>query len=385
MEVLEMEEAESLVGSKKSSTSRKLPSRTSSGGVGGSLAAQVVGRGRRNFMTNVVIVAGVALLLLLYLSSGKGEGANVNGSGVNINTNTNTGSTSTSTSSPDGGASGAVNTSGPDTPSSTSTSAPVSSPTLPPVAPDEPNPINVYSKFATVPPLPHEPLPDTETAKELKEKWGSWHFWDDEEDDRPTEDFMAQYPNRDLPSDEFPEEAWQADAVFVNHYLSDAGQLVSRAIEAIYAEYGYPGDTMAPEQLVERSKSIFRWHLAEGMNMSSLPPDYVGRKKSFHGGWTPKRSHDGLVRRLLHAMMTSDTFTVVLGGHSVAAGAGYVVVACFITCGFLSAVSCHVMSCHVIRTHTHTHTHAHGLTLYSLIHVLFHLFLSTPTSHLIQK
>eukprot|EP00957_Ditylum_brightwellii_P182403 13895085-Ditylum_brightwellii.AAC.1 len=40
------------------------------------------------------------------------------------------------------------------------------------------------------------------------------------------------------------------------------------------------------------------------------------------GGWTTKKSFEGLVRRLLHAMMTNDTFTVVLGGHSAAAGHG---------------------------------------------------------------
>ena len=40
------------------------------------------------------------------------------------------------------------------------------------------------------------------------------------------------------------------------------------------------------------------------------------------GGWTTKRSFEALARRLLHAMMTQDTFTVVMGGHSAAAGHG---------------------------------------------------------------
>jgi hypothetical protein len=40
------------------------------------------------------------------------------------------------------------------------------------------------------------------------------------------------------------------------------------------------------------------------------------------GGWTTKKTFQSLSRRLLHAMMTNDEFTVVLGGHSAAAGHG---------------------------------------------------------------
>ena len=41
-----------------------------------------------------------------------------------------------------------------------------------------------------------------------------------------------------------------------------------------------------------------------------------------NGGWTTESSYEGLVRRLLHAMMTNDDFVVVIGGHSAAAGHG---------------------------------------------------------------
>lgn len=40
------------------------------------------------------------------------------------------------------------------------------------------------------------------------------------------------------------------------------------------------------------------------------------------GGWTTKQSFTSLARRLLHAMITKDTFTVVMGGDSSAAGYG---------------------------------------------------------------
>ena len=185
----------------------------------------------------------------------------------------------------------------------------------------EPDSINVYSKYATFEPLPGIPLPDEEAAKMLQERWGGWNFWDDEEDSRPTENFLLKFPNGDVPNDQFPENAWQADAVFVNHYLHDAGKLVERAMEAIYAEYGYSSEGMTPEQLAARSDKIFQWYITNGPN-DNVVPNNVKKGRSNQGGFIPKKSHDGLVRRLLHAMMTSDTFTVVLCGHSVAAGSG---------------------------------------------------------------
>ena len=41
-------------------------------------------------------------------------------------------------------------------------------------------------------------------------------------------------------------------------------------------------------------------------------------------GWAPQKSYDGLVRRLLHAVVSGSDFNLVLGGHSAAAGHGYV-------------------------------------------------------------
>jgi hypothetical protein len=38
------------------------------------------------------------------------------------------------------------------------------------------------------------------------------------------------------------------------------------------------------------------------------------------GGWIAKKSWFGLKRRLLHAVMTQDSFNLVMGGHSAAVG-----------------------------------------------------------------
>ncbi len=324
MKALEMEEAESLVGSKRGT--KKAGSNSNGGGGSLGLLQPVF---QRSFMMNVVIVAALVLLCLLFISEKGGEEVVGNSQRKEpISTSTSTATSAGNTTVPPVTQESVETVEMVDNVNTVDTVETVDNveTPLPPTSTtesDEPNPINVYSKFATYQPLPNFPLADEKTAEELTQKWGHWHFWDDEEEDRPTDDFISKYPNRDVPTDEFPEGAWQADAVFVNHYLSDAGKLVSRAMEAIYAEYGYPGDQMTPEQLIERSKKIFHWAYSDGMDRSTVPGDFLQKKSSQRkGGWMPKRSKEGLVRRLLHAMMTSDTFTVVLGGHSVAAGAG---------------------------------------------------------------
>ena len=57
---------------------------------------------------------------------------------------------------------------------------------------------------------------------------------------------MESSPTRDIPGEDFPETAWQADAVFVNHILNDADELIARTMEAIFIEYGH-GKPLEPE------------------------------------------------------------------------------------------------------------------------------------------
>ena len=45
-----------------------------------------------------------------------------------------------------------------------------------------------------------------EDKKSTIEKWGSWTLLDNKE--RPTEDYYAAYPNRDIPCSDFPTNAW---------------------------------------------------------------------------------------------------------------------------------------------------------------------------------
>lgn len=188
---------------------------------------------------------------------------------------------------------------------------------------DDSNPFG-YSHHATILPLVDHPLlPEGDEAKAaLIEKYGKWRFWDGDEDNRPAEDYCGKYPNRDIPGDEFPDDAWQGDAVFVNHILNDADKLIARTMEAIFVEYGH-GKPLDPDGMAERMK-MFRWSREDLSTMDEPPEKYGKNGDQGSGGWTTRRSFDGLVRRLLHAMMTQDTFTVVMGGHSAAVGQGYV-------------------------------------------------------------
>ncbi|GKY96425.1 hypothetical protein MPSEU_000602000 [Mayamaea pseudoterrestris] len=180
----------------------------------------------------------------------------------------------------------------------------------------------LYSNYATIVPDPYVSQPSDEKLQTLQEKWSKWKFWDGDEEMRPKGDYCAAFTNRDIPGDAFPDNAWQADAVFVNHYLDAAEQLISRAKEAIFTEYGH-GKPLPPEGLAERLK-MFHWDKPDGsLTEHGYPFDKTkGTGDPTQGGWTTKRSFQGLVRRLLHAMMTNDKFTVVLAGHSAAAGHG---------------------------------------------------------------
>ena len=161
---------------------------------------------------------------------------------------------------------------------------------------------------------------DDEKRDTLSELWGSWHFWDGEEDARPKDDYLSKYPNRDIPGDDFPPTSWQTDSVFVNHYLNDADKLIDRAMESIFTEYGH-GKPLPPEVMASRMK-MFHWEKIDLATEREPPPEFRKHGARDIGGWTTKRSFEGLVRRLLHAMLTRDTFTVVLAGHSAAQGQG---------------------------------------------------------------
>jgi len=347
MNVLEMEEAESMVGTGRRKTTKANPHAEG-------VLSWITGR---NFLTYIVGGAMLALILLLYASTKDSTESQINMGDVEFKSPTSstipapvttttttpddedqpdstpqevtppvsppTAATSSTTPQPQ---SAAVEDSPTEpepspTTSTTNNNNPLPTPDVASNAKDGPSDVNFYSKVATQPPLIDPPFPDEATAAKWAEIYGKWSFWDGDEDMRPKTDFLSKYPNKDCPGDEFPDDAWQVDAVFVNHYLNEADALVARAMEAIFAEYGKGREGLEPQELTTRKRQ-FHWEQVDLSTATDAPPEYQRKGGRGTGGWTTTRSQKGLERRLLHAMMTSDTFTVVMGGHSAAAGEG---------------------------------------------------------------
>jgi outer membrane biosynthesis protein TonB len=157
-----------------------------------------------------------------------------------------------------------------------------------------------------------------EDRKAMTDKWGQWTLVDDKE--RPTTDYYAAYPNRDIPRSAFPPNAWQIDTEYLSKFLPEAIQLVDRAIEAILAEYG-----KTEGEFKERAE-MFELEVFDTLEKTSnyiiTKPEWRKDETGERGGWSTFKSLEGLKRRLLHALMTEDIFIFALGGHSAAAGHG---------------------------------------------------------------
>ena len=159
--------------------------------------------------------------------------------------------------------------------------------------------------------IPRGKVLDTATKNKLAQKWGAWNLVDSKASQRPTDDFYAQYPNRDVPANAFPTNAWQRDTEYLSKFVPEAKALVRRAMESILTEYGHGPDDEPSKSFEERS-DMFALKFVEEL------PGSPGNK----GGYTTDKSFNGLVRRILHAIMTEDRFVLALGGHSSAAGHG---------------------------------------------------------------
>jgi hypothetical protein len=163
--------------------------------------------------------------------------------------------------------------------------------------------------------------PDSPTAS----TWGSFDFEDPKEEWRGNVRPMPDYesvPHRDVKGVDFPDGAWQKDDEYMKQFLSEAKKLVNRTMEAIYAEYGVGvpgGDLSKLTEEQRRNRELF----APMTILQNIEDDaeYNARGKT-PGMWTTHDSLDGLARRILHAIITQDTFHITLGGHSAAAGHG---------------------------------------------------------------
>jgi hypothetical protein len=105
-------------------------------------------------------------------------------------------------------------------------------------------------------------------------------------------------------------------------FLSRIQMVVKTAMTAILEEYGQVPHGYYDAKSFIDVPPMFAW---DRVNLTSAiePPEAFKKSgRRGNGGWTSDRSWNGLVLRLVQAILQQSEFTVVLGGHSAAAGHG---------------------------------------------------------------
>jgi len=152
----------------------------------------------------------------------------------------------------------------------------------------------------------------------VRKEWGAWSFEDAKFGVRPLATF-DDVDYKDLPNDKLTPGSWQTDEEYVRKFIPEAKALVNRVTEGIYAEYGSPikkkdGTVLTEEEKAERSRKWGPKIIRDGDDSNKDDPPGIATLSGV--------AFDGLVRKLLHALITNDEWYAVLGGHSAAAGHG---------------------------------------------------------------
>jgi hypothetical protein len=156
-----------------------------------------------------------------------------------------------------------------------------------------------------------QPLTEEERAAMLQ-KWGSWTF-DHAQRTFLGDEFYQSHQNRDVPFDQWPMNAWQRNPTYLEPFLKESLALVERTQNAILQEYSGPNNN---------SSKIFDIRQYDDTEVLQVNFPTRGAYGGEDGGWTTRNTWAGLKRRLLHAIMTEDSFIVAMAGHSSAAGHG---------------------------------------------------------------
>jgi len=149
--------------------------------------------------------------------------------------------------------------------------------------------------------------------KAVREEWGAWDMQPHENDDDSLLSKLQEVEYKDITNDEFSSTAWQMDEEYVDKFLMEGKALVKRVYNGVLAEYGSPpknkdGTALTADQSKERDEK-WKIHISDEPKTNGIAV-------------LSQVAMDGLVRKLLHAMITQDEFYTVLGGHSAAAGHG---------------------------------------------------------------
>jgi hypothetical protein len=197
---------------------------------------------------------------------------------------------------------------------------------------DEPHIINLYGHY--VHDEHHSPYSSpkySRTAAELKqeqheyiakmakvrEDWGAWNFKDHSDQARPQQDFSSvQY--KDVPASGWTDGVWQKDKAYIKDFIKEGRSLVDRMENAILAELGHHaskpyGQELSAEEIADRKK-LMQLCITEDIGETVCPEGHFMKLS--------RSAFQGLVRKLLHSMITNDEFYFILGGHSAAAGHG---------------------------------------------------------------
>lgn len=162
-----------------------------------------------------------------------------------------------------------------------------------------------------------------------KKIWGAWTLVDPYYQNhggkyRPLAD-LSHIKNKDAFLIDFPAGAWQLDEEYVAKFVDEAKAMIHRMKEGIYAEYGHPtvaGSTYLTGQDLKDRDALFQVIVDDfkAVDGKAMDRDSVEPKQGI--AYLNRNAWDGLVQKLLHALITNDMFYVVLAGGGAAAGHG---------------------------------------------------------------
>lgn len=125
------------------------------------------------------------------------------------------------------------------------------------------------------------------------------------------------FAHRDVPADEFPDYAWQSDPAYLQQFLGQGKALIHRVQQGIYAEYGYSLTGLKGQERTDTralQDKLFSVLVYDYNKNVAVTGGHAIDKKTGNPmpgiAYLNRAAWDGLVRKLLHAMMTSDDFYV---------------------------------------------------------------------------
>lgn len=135
-----------------------------------------------------------------------------------------------------------------------------------------------------------------------------------------TVDFSYAH-RKDVKGADFPDGAWQSNAAYVQNFLKQAKLLVARVREGIFTEYGYGTmnvtSTAKKNDIIVKRLSEFQVIVSDTLVLKdgTAVRDKKTGLKAPGIAYLNTAASEGLIRKLLHAMVTTDEFYVVSTGN----------------------------------------------------------------------